>query len=65
MQIKVELFDQLLIFCDILLFVDAINETTFYENINISEKKNHIANEDLEYKESFENNQISAKCSRF
>ena len=34
-------------FCDILLNVDAINETTFYEDIDISDKKNHIANQDL------------------
>ena len=50
---------KLLLFCDILLLVDAINETTFYEDINISDKKNHIANQDLEYAESYENNQIS------
>ena len=39
--------------------MDAINETTFYEDINISDKKNHITNQDLEYAESYENNQIS------
>ena len=50
---------KLLLFCDILLLVDAINETTFYEDININDKKNHIANQDLEYAESYENNHIS------
>jgi hypothetical protein len=39
--------------------VDAINETTFYKDIKISDKKNHIANQDLEYAESYENNLIS------
>ena len=50
---------KLLLFCDILLLVDAINDTTFYEDINISDKKNYIPNQDLEYAESYENNQIN------
>jgi hypothetical protein len=42
---------KLILFCDILLLGDGINETTFYDDINISDKKNHIAYQDLEHAE--------------
>ena len=47
-----------LILCDVLLLVNAINETSFYEDINISEGINNLANQDLEYAEPVENNMI-------
>ena len=52
---------KLLIFCDVFLLVNSINETNLYEDINISDKNSIVANQDLEYSESYENNQISEK----
>ena len=47
-----------LILCDVLLLVNAINKTSFYEDINMSEGINNLANQDLEYAEPVENNMI-------
>ena len=49
---------RLLILCDLLLLVNTINETSFYEDINISDRNNILAHQDLEYAESVENNLI-------
>ena len=49
------------ILCEVLLLVNAINDTNLYEDINISDKNNIVENQDIEYSESYENNQISDK----
>ena len=45
--------EKLFILCDVLLLVNAINDTNLYDDINISDKNI------IEYPNSYENNQIS------
>ena len=45
-----------ILLCDVILLVNAINETSFYENVNISEKNNNLVNKDLDYPVVIEDN---------